>query len=432
MIIEKIPNGCVISKDAIEMNMTKEEIERQQPYFYWLQQIPGIGDKTMRALFTHVNKPEEIYYAGEEELQGWKGAGVITEAQLRSIKYRRTIGNIYSEYDKLRQSGISIYPFYHPGYPMRLRNIPDMPGALYVKGKLPDDNKKSLAIIGARNCSDYGIRMAEEFAGFLGGKGIQIISGMAKGVDGVSQSAALDAGGESFGVLGCGVDICYPASNRILYNQLVEKGGVISAYSPGTMPQRQFFPPRNRIISGLSDALLVIEAREKSGTLITVDMALEQGRDVYALPGRVGDAISEGCNRLIAAGAGMALSPEMLLAELDRTPTNAISAGSCPGRNTQIDTSLCHCGNNSHINIEETHIEETHIEETLDINERKIYRLLDVYPKSLDVIWEELNHFENGGMTILEVMHCLVGLCMKDVAERVQGSNVYKIKNKYF
>lgn len=391
--------------------MKTEEIERQQPYFYWLSQVAGIGDKTIIKLFGEVDSPEEIYFACEEKLQKWKDEGVLTKQQLFNLKGARIKGNIYSDYDKLQMSGISLYPFYHPDYPERLKNIPDKPGALYVKGKLPSDNQKSLAIIGARNCSDYGICMAKEFARVLGGAGIQIISGMAKGIDGVSQSAALCAGGKSFGVLGCGVDICYPGNNRVLYDKLIESGGVISSYLPGTPPQRQYFPPRNRIISGLADALLVIEARERSGTLITVDMALEQGRDVYALPGRVGDAISEGCNRLIANGAAIALSPEMLLAELNNLPSE-----------------LCDVKEFNH-RMKMNHI---NIEETLDNNERKIYRLLDVYPKSLDAIWDELNRFEYSGMTMPEVMQCLVGLCVKEIAQQVQGANVYKIKNKDF
>jgi predicted Rossmann fold nucleotide-binding protein DprA/Smf involved in DNA uptake len=136
---------------------------------------------------------------------------------------------------------------------------------------------------------------------------------MARGIDGIAQKAALDAGGKSFAVLGCGVDICYPEENRELYERLQQEGGVLSEYSPGVQPVAKLFPPRNRIISGLSDLVLVIEARKKSGTLITVDMALEQGREVYALPGRVSDALSDGCNRLIRQGAGPATCPQDIL-----------------------------------------------------------------------------------------------------------------------
>lgn len=180
----------------------------------------------------------------------------------------------------------------------------------FYRGKLPDENEPAVAVIGARECSEYGRYVAEELGQYLGRAGIQVISGMARGIDGISQQAALSAGGTSYGVLGCGVDICYPAQNRRLYEELLEKGGLLSTYAPGTKPLPQHFPPRNRIVSGLSDALIVIEARQKSGTLITVDMALEQGRDVYVVPGRLTDRLSDGCNHLLTQGAGVFLSPE--------------------------------------------------------------------------------------------------------------------------
>ncbi|MCM1156204.1 MAG: DNA-protecting protein DprA [Roseburia sp.] len=170
--------------------------------------------------------------------------------------------------------------------------------------------------MGARNCSGYGRRMAELFGRELAQAGIGIISGMARGIDGIGQSAALTAGGYSLGVMGCGADICYPAENKSLYKALCIQGGVCSEYLPGTLPRNSLFPPRNRIISGLSDVVLVIEAKAKSGTLITVDMALEQGKEVYALPGRVTEALSEGCNHLIRQGAGVALSPQDMIREL--------------------------------------------------------------------------------------------------------------------
>ena len=158
---------------------------------------------------------------------------------------------------------------------------------------------------------------------------------MARGSDGISQQAALSAGGTSYGVLGCGVDICYPAQNRRLYEELLEKGGLLSTYTPGTKPLPQYFPPRNRIVSGLSDALIVIEARQKSGTLITVDMALEQGRDVYVVPGRITDRLSDGCNHLLTQGAGVFLSPESFAEDFLRSweEKQGLSADGSGGKN---------------------------------------------------------------------------------------------------
>lgn len=201
-------------------------------------------------------------------------------------------------------------------YPERLRNIPDAPAGLYVRGRLPAEKNITVAVIGARDCSDYGRYVAEGLGAFLGRNGVTVVSGMARGIDGISQWAALEAGGTSIGVLGCGVDICYPSENRALFDRLLEQGTILSEYPPGMPPKAMNFPARNRIVSGLADAVVVVEARSKSGTLITVDMALEQGREVFVIPGRITDRLSDGCNKLIKQGAAVLLSPEELLEEL--------------------------------------------------------------------------------------------------------------------
>ncbi len=201
-------------------------------------------------------------------------------------------------------------------FPEKLKGIPTPPQGIYVKGRLPDPGKKTVSIIGSRNNSEYGRGVAEYFAKELSKNGVQIVSGMARGIDGISQSAALAAGGSSFGILGCGIDVVYPPENRRLYEIILEKGGIISEYPPGMSPRASLFPQRNRIISALSDILLVIEARQKSGTSITVRCALDQGRDVFAVPGRITDPLSHGCNKLIADGAGIATCPGDILEAL--------------------------------------------------------------------------------------------------------------------
>ena len=168
-------------------------------------------------------------------------------------------------------------------------------------------------------CSEYGRYAAAQYAAALSGAGVNVISGLARGIDGISQEAALRAGGKTYAVLGCGADICYPVENRKIYDKIPGQGGILSEFPPGTSPKSIFFPMRNRIISGLSDMVLVVEARKKSGTLITVDMALEQGKEVFVVPGRVTDALSSGCNELIRQGAGVAGSPAVLLEELARS-----------------------------------------------------------------------------------------------------------------
>lgn len=201
-------------------------------------------------------------------------------------------------------------------YPDRLRNIMNQPEGIYVLGRLPEQGEKLVAIVGARDCSYYGETAARHFAGKLAEAGIGIVSGMARGIDAAAHLGALEAGGRTYAVLGCGVDVCYPKSSRELYERIQKQGGIVSEYGGGTPPLAFHFPLRNRIISALADAVLIVEARKKSGSLITADLALEQGKDVYAVPGGIFDPLSEGCNQLIAQGAAIAFSPEDLLKDM--------------------------------------------------------------------------------------------------------------------
>ena len=201
-------------------------------------------------------------------------------------------------------------------YPFRLKNIGDPPLMFFYKGRLPEEDRPSVAIVGARECSPYGEKTANMFARELSSAGVQIISGMARGIDGISQRGSISVGGNTFGVLGCGVDVIYPEDNKDLFNDILKDGGIISEFNPGTEPLRTYFPSRNRIISGLSDVVLVVEARKRSGTYITVTQALDQGREVFAVPGRITDALSDGCNNLIAAGAEIAVGSKVIIDDL--------------------------------------------------------------------------------------------------------------------
>lgn len=203
------------------------------------------------------------------------------------------------------------------GYPERLMPFADMPSRLFVRGTLPADRQKTAAIVGARMCTAYGKSQAAFFAQVLAANGVAVISGLACGIDAAAHEGALRGNGKTFAVLGCGVDICYPKQNYPLMRRMLEnRGGVLSEFPPGAEPLPWHFPIRNRMISALADVVIVIEAKEKSGSLITADYALEQGKAVFALPGRTTDDTSRGCNRLIAQGAGIALSPEAILEEL--------------------------------------------------------------------------------------------------------------------
>jgi len=292
------------------------EERKINPYALWLSDIRGVGKKTINILMETASCAEEVYHMSEDEIcmclvDKLKRKGDATDKAF-SISFAQECDPI-EKAEKLKERGIGFVSVEDSFYPGRLKDIPDRPYGLYYIRDLPSDDIPSVAIIGARNCSGYGRQQARLFAEKLALNGISVISGMARGVDGVAGRAAVNAGGRSYAVLGCGVDVVYPEENRELYDILKENGGLISENPPGTEPRTKLFPMRNRLISGLSDLVLVIEARRRSGTVITVDAALEQGREIYALPGRVSDSLSDGCNFLISQGAGIACTPESII-----------------------------------------------------------------------------------------------------------------------
>ncbi len=270
-------------------------------YSYMLSLIPGIGSVTISYLLESLGTPRAVFEAKEEELDKIPGIG---KKKIRDIK--KTLlskEDIQKKIIKWESNGIRSLFIYEKDYPLTLSNIIDAPFVLYYKGRLPLDEVPSVAIVGARGCSDYGKNMAYRFGKELAMEGFQIISGMATGADNYGHMGALAGGGYTAGVLGCGVDICYPRTNITTYFEIQKKGCVISEVPPGTDPEPGFFPRRNRLISALADAVIIVEARERSGSLITADQALEQGKDVYAVPGRIGDPLSSGCLQLIKQGA---------------------------------------------------------------------------------------------------------------------------------
>lgn len=281
-------------------------------YAYWLDHIPEIGAGKIRHLYKEVPTAEEIYHLPKSQLE--KIAGLKPE-DVDAIENSRKCWDVEKEWFHLMEKGIGFVSVEQDSFPEKVRNIPGAPYALYYVGNLPDETRKSIAIVGARGRSAYGSEVTRHLAKALSERGVQIISGLAKGIDTDAHKGALDGGGETFAVLGCGVDICYPQENRYLYQNILESGGIISEYPPGTPPIPRQFPPRNRIISAFSDCVVVMEAKERSGSLITADFAMEQGRDVYALPGRITDNLSKGCNQLIKQGAGILSNIEEFLEE---------------------------------------------------------------------------------------------------------------------
>lgn len=282
----------------------------EKDYLYWLCQIPVLGAVTIHRLYERYGSFRAIYNMEGTRLMESAGAGRKAEC---FDTWKPRLSQTVKEYESLAARGIRFVSVLDEEYPERLRHIYGNPAGIYVKGRLPEDDKPSVAIIGARNCSSYGHQIARSLGYSLGCEGVQIVSGMALGVDGAGHEGALSSGGDTFAVLGSGVDICYPQNHISMYERIQKQGGVISEFPLGSRALPRHFPMRNRIISGLSDLVVVVEARERSGSLITAELALEQGRDVWAVPGMVTDELSKGCNQLIRQGAGIVTSPDDIL-----------------------------------------------------------------------------------------------------------------------
>lgn len=376
-------------------------------YEYWLHNLPGVGDRTIEKLLRVFGDAKQVYKASEKE---WEQ--VIRKGEhLEKILAFRKKWEIEKEYHLLLEKKINFYTSEDAEYPKNIRCLVHPPYGIYCKGQMPPADIPAVAIIGARECSAYGEYVAQAFAAAMAAAGVPVISGMARGIDGISQMAALQAGGRSWAVLGCGVDVCYPVSNQPLYQRILESGGgILAVVPPGTEPAKRLFPERNRIVAALCDLLLVIEARQKSGTWITVDMALEQGKGVYAVPGRLTDRLSDGCNMLIRQGAGIALSPEDLLAELKMIRDRHGKAGE--NKNFSYQTEAEKAAED---------IENIKKEENLD----GVLCFLDFYPKSAESIWEEM---QAAGREISrqEVFQELILACLEGKARQVAGNYFQK------
>ena len=282
-------------------------------YQYWLSNIEGIGSVTIGKILQYVSSAEELYFLAEEQFEMMSE---IKRKDLQKIITGKKDWDLDGEWERFQKRGISFVTQEMDVFPKKLRHIHNPPYSIYFKGKLPDENKNAVAIVGARHCSEYGRNMAEKLGEKLAKYNIPVISGMAKGVDSYAHIGALRGKGKTYAVFGCGVDICYPAAHKELYYEILENGGIISEYPLGTVPKPQLFPFRNRIISALSDTIVLVEAKEKSGSLITADFALEQGKDIFAFPGRATDELSFGCNALIRQGAGIVTSVDSFLADI--------------------------------------------------------------------------------------------------------------------
>lgn len=376
--------------------MNENNTISEKEAYCFLRSIKGFTDSKITLLHKHFLTYREAVTASPNEYED-----ILTGTEIEAICKARDSRDIKEAYREISNMGISLHLPMDATFPDKLKNIPSPPKAFFSMGKLPDYRLPSVAIIGARSCSAYGADMTKEFAKELSSQGIQVISGMARGIDGIAQEVAIDNGGYSCGILGCGVDVCYPASNKELYNKLIAKGGLISEYYPGTKPLPQFFPARNRIISGICDALLVIEAKAKSGTLITVSMALEQGREIFALPGRLTDSLSYGCNLLIRDGATPLLNP------IDFTRSFLEHLGYSYSKREGDEI-------NSHRKLPAM---------DLTTEEKAIISVLDYNPRNINEIYALV--CRNSSMSIPKVMMTLTDLLVRDIICCVDGSNYY-------
>jgi DNA processing protein len=284
---------------------------------YWIgfNEVRGIGPLRLRALLDTYSSIQRAWNAPPEQL---RAVGVDSRSVKNLLRVRSEV-NLDERLEQIHAQGVQVLTWESPDYPQLLLETHAPPPVLYVKGELREQDAWAVAVVGTRRASTYGREVTRRLASDLARNGITVVSGMARGIDGVAHRAALEAGGRTIAVFGCGIDHIYPAEHRKLARQIAAHGALISDYPLGTPPDGRNFPPRNRIISGLSLGVLVTNAGKTSGALITADFAAEQGRDVFAVPGSILTRGSIGPNQLIQDGAKLVARAEDILEELNLT-----------------------------------------------------------------------------------------------------------------
>ncbi len=359
---------------------------QQKEYEQWLCGMDGISIKKIKELLAYFHTPKAVFQASEEELLHVKG---IREKEMHVIVQSRENFCPEEQEKVLKKYKMYCVSYLSEEYPECCRNLYNPPKRLYCIGKMPQEQYR-IAIVGARNCSHYGREQARCFAYELAKAGVGIVSGMARGIDGWAHQGALEGGGNTYAVLGNSAEICYPREHERLYQSIQKRGGIISEYEPGTEARPGFFPMRNRIISAFSDGILVVEAKKKSGSLITANEALEQGKDVFVVPGRIGDALSEGCNALIKQGAYLVTMPGDI---------------------------LTHYGINKKRNKENS----VNLNFFLESQEKMVYASLRLEPKHVSALAKELK------LELAVLMKCIYALSKQGLIKEV--GNHYYIRN---
>lgn len=358
-------------------------------FAFWLCNLPGIGNRKIRHLLDYFGCPREVFFGEEHHFSKIKG---VNDKDRRRLLCGRDIDRLREQYEAADKRGISFVCQEETAFPKRLCELPDMPYGLFYRGSLPKEGVPSVAIVGAREASLEGRQLAEQFGYELAENGIQVISGMARGVDIAAQKGALKAVcGSTFGVLGTGVDICYPAQHIETYMLLQENGGVLSEFPLQTPALPYHFPLRNRIISGLSDGILVVEAKKGSGSLITAELGLEQGKEIFVVPGSIANPRYEGGNGLLKNGAALVTEVRDIL----------------DGMGLFFDRDVIERKKKS--------------QDMLETAEKIVYAILSLEPVHLSEIVEKT------GLELSTVMESVLSLQMKQLAQAV-GNQYFAIK----
>ncbi|WP_333653842.1 DNA-processing protein DprA [Dissulfurispira sp.] len=368
---------------------------------YWLALtlIKDIGPVTAKRLLSAFRTPQRVFEASPNELKDVEG---INGSKINGISEFNSWDEVEKEINEINRHNVRIIRYTDEEYPESLRYIDDSPVILYVKGSFIKKDKYAVAIVGSRNMTPYGKKITETIASELALCGITIVSGMARGIDAISHKSALKANGRSIAVLGSGLDNPYPPENKGLFDELSEKGCVISEFPMGTPPNKKNFPQRNRLISGLSLGVLVVEAAARSGSLITAGCALDQGKDVFAVPGSITSANSEGTHELIKKGAKLVQKAEDILEDI--APHLKGLRGSANGLSGEsLSVNLPINLNGLEINDEE----------------KAICNILGSEPKHIDIISRE------AGMQAGRVLGILLGLEIKGIVKQSEGKRFY-------
>lgn len=364
---------------------------------YWLALtfIKDVGPITAKRLLSTFHSPQKIFESGFNEL---KDIEEISDSKAKNIYEFDSWNTVEKEIEAIKNYDLRIIKYTDREYPENLRQIDDSPILLYAKGRFLKEDKYAIAMVGSRNMTEYGKKITGIIASELSSYGLTVVSGMARGIDTLSHKGALKAGGRSIAVLGCGLDSPYPPENIELFEELSNNGCVISEFPLGTPPNKENFPKRNRLISGLSLGVLVVEATIKSGSLITANYALEQGRDVFAIPGSITSRNSEGTNTLIKKGAKLVQRVDDILEEI------------APQLKDLIDSSKNTSGKILSKNIDGLEITD---------EEKAICNILGSEPKHIDLISREIK------MQPARLLGLLLGLEIKGIVKQTEGKRFY-------